>query len=345
MPTLDDDSLVFHFPQVDPEATFRIEFQRRLRIPVSGRDYPTPTTFGSFPLRHVEDYAERLPAEIVRRGGVMLPIWQAEAIRLSFFTLFDMFAIFNLHRFAVKVAAGNVNAVTGEAWQAGLNHDPQDYMVCPPQLGLDGFTVEPGIVRQFVAMPIGKGCSEEEQPAGGGEWGGFQIAVVPLKADLWQALRNRPPLFARSSEPPSSCIRMYRMVSLGAGGRMHQRTKKDQFAPEDWDVAAAQRVFVTLIHAKDWESITGNPPPTLPPTARDYAKAGLPWFECYGADRPPSQRASGLFGRIRSLGALFRARNGRPQPESEEVKIPTPVPFGSSPVRPRPIRSPSGWDV
>lgn len=56
--------------------------------------------------------------------------------------------------FAMKTASGKINAITGEEWQSGLNRQPQDYLVLPEQPWLDGFAVEKGIIRQFVAMPL-----------------------------------------------------------------------------------------------------------------------------------------------------------------------------------------------
>ena len=35
---------------------------------------------------------------------------------------------------------------------------------------------------------------------------------------------------------------------------------------------------------QQWREITGEEPPTKPPTAADYTKAGLPWFDYYAAD-------------------------------------------------------------
>ena len=70
---------------------------------------------------------------------------------------------------AVKVAAGKVNAVTGEPWSDGLTERPQDYLVVPDQPWLDGFCVEKGLVRQFVATPLGEGYTAEEQLTGRGK--------------------------------------------------------------------------------------------------------------------------------------------------------------------------------
>jgi hypothetical protein len=39
-----------------------------------------------------------------------------------------------------------------------------------------------------------------------------------------------------------------------------------------------------LANAKQWWGITGEVPPTKPPAAEDYTKAGLPWFDYYAAD-------------------------------------------------------------
>ena len=64
-----------------------------------------------------------------------MPMWQAEAMWIHFGTRYD-------YPFAVKIAAGKINAVCGENWRDGLHRDPQDYVVVPRQPWLDGFSVE-----------------------------------------------------------------------------------------------------------------------------------------------------------------------------------------------------------
>jgi hypothetical protein len=39
---------------------------------------------GTFALRHIDDYAARLVERLTERGGVILPMYQAEAMWLSF---------------------------------------------------------------------------------------------------------------------------------------------------------------------------------------------------------------------------------------------------------------------
>ncbi len=74
MIVLDDNRLEFSFPDVHPAARCSIEFQRTLHIPDDGHDHPLPPGLGSFPLRHLDDYAARLPDTWRERGGVMAPM-------------------------------------------------------------------------------------------------------------------------------------------------------------------------------------------------------------------------------------------------------------------------------
>ena len=121
---LDHDSLAFRFPEVHEAANFTIQFQRTLRIPDDGRDYPLPPGLGAFPLRHLDDYAKRLPESWRERGGVVAPMHQSEALWIKFSSQYP---------FAVKVGTGMICAITGDHWVRPLNCDPQDYMVLPKQ--------------------------------------------------------------------------------------------------------------------------------------------------------------------------------------------------------------------
>src|SRR5687767_12804574 len=69
-----DDGLSFSFPDVHPSATLHITFQRTLRIPDDDKTYPLPPGLGEFPLRHVDDFANNVPASWLEHGGVMLPM-------------------------------------------------------------------------------------------------------------------------------------------------------------------------------------------------------------------------------------------------------------------------------
>ena len=80
---LDDDSIEFHFPEVDRAARMRVTFHRTARVPDDGHEYGLPAGFGRFPLRRVADLPEA-PQSWARTGGVVMPMWQSEACWLSF---------------------------------------------------------------------------------------------------------------------------------------------------------------------------------------------------------------------------------------------------------------------
>jgi hypothetical protein len=172
-------ALTFRFPEVHDDAKCSIHFQRTLRIPDDEQTYPLPPGLGAFPLRHLDDYARRVPAEWVKRGGVVMPMHQSEAMWVSFRAR----GAWPAYPFAVKIATGKINAVTGDEWEPHLNRDPQDYMVIPEQPWLDGYCVEKGIIRQFVAMPLGEGYTAEEQITGAAKYGGLQVIVYPMKVE------------------------------------------------------------------------------------------------------------------------------------------------------------------
>ena len=291
MITLEHNALVIPFPEVHRDARVRVAFQRTLRIPDDGRDYPLPPGLGVFPLHHVEDYAERLPATWQKRGGVFLPLYQSEALWLHFGG--------NGYPIALQIAAGKINAVSGEPWQDEPQFEPQGYVVAPDQPWLDGFCVEHGRIRQFVAAPLGQGISVEEQLTGKAEFGGLQIKACPLKAKLWERLQHQQPMFeglvyeaadATFSAPQSAAM------GLGMGGSMKQEIYADSFAPDNWETAVTARCFVHLINSIAYAEVTGHLPPHRPYEAADYTKAGLPWFDYYSdqAALQGSDRLKGL---------------------------------------------------
>ncbi len=71
---LKDDELVFTFPEIHQGARLSVCFQRTLRIPDDGKDYPLPPGLGNFPLKHVDDYRNNLPEKwIIKFGPTEFP--------------------------------------------------------------------------------------------------------------------------------------------------------------------------------------------------------------------------------------------------------------------------------
>ena len=76
------DRMVFDTAGVD--GAFTVRFHRTLRIPDDGINYPLPPGLGSFPVRRVLAYRDRVPADWVKTSGVFLPLYQREALWVSF---------------------------------------------------------------------------------------------------------------------------------------------------------------------------------------------------------------------------------------------------------------------
>jgi hypothetical protein len=176
----------------DPEASIgwgsiriddlEITFVRTLRVPDNNKDVNhLPPGLGRFELQRVDQYSVKLPADMAAKGGIFFPMYQREALWMNFRSS---------KPYAMKIYVGGVNAVSGEVagdkdgaekklalWKEGKN--VQDYIVVPNQLWLDGIAVEPGKVRQFVAMPTGSGYSVEKQITGKEQVAGIQFEITP----------------------------------------------------------------------------------------------------------------------------------------------------------------------
>lgn len=282
MVTMTNNSLEFSFPDVHPKAKCSIEFQRTLRIPDDNREYSLPPGLGSFPLLHVEDYSSKTPEIWQERGGVFLPMYQAEALWINFKS--DWLS--SGYPCAVKIAAGKINAVTGEPWENSLSTDPQDYVVVPEQPWLDGFSVGEGLIRQFVAMPLAEGFTAEEQLTGKAEFGGIQICAYPMKREKYDQLYP-PEIREEFYDMPKFRFSTVEETSMGLapGGLMQQEVYEDELGIDVWDTGAMSRCFIHLVNSEQYLGITGHVPPTEPPSAKQYTDAGMPWFDYYAVDK------------------------------------------------------------
>ena len=301
------DQLTFRFPEVHEKAFCHIEFQRTLRIPDDNQPYPLPPGLGQFPLSHVDDYADRLPASWRKHGGVFIPMYQSEALWINFSGNHS-----SGYPFAGKIAAGKINAVSGQPWSNELDPDSQDYVVIPGQPWLDGFNVTEDYIRQFIAMPLGEGFTAEEQITGEGEYGGLQIIVYPMKREEYIERFEKPaldsphleedlllmdmPAFCRKSEGPPV------EMGLAPGGLMRQKIVEDKFGLDVWDQENGLRCFIHLANSEQYRAITGHRPPHTPPSAKQYTDAGLPWFDYY--DDQPALAGSVALGKLTSLAAM-----------------------------------------
>lgn len=336
-----------------PKVEMEVSLMRTFRIPDDGRAYPLPPGLGRFPLRHIDDFAASLPGGWLKRGGVMMPMYQSEALWIQFGATYP---------FALKVATGKIDAISGSRWCPGLKGDRQNYVVVPGQPWLDGYCVGKGLIRQFVAMPLGDGYGAEEQITGRGEFGGIQLQAHPMRADLYfkdqltdtvpksvsellPRLVGFPPRRLASGGPvlcapvcsmaPEWCLESSSM-SLSPGGQMRQEIYKDEKGPPAWDTEVSGRCFVHLCNSLAWRQITGENPPQPPFTAAEYTAHDLPWFDWYDDSKTALKGGTSLKG-LKSVAKMGKEKGANPLPENKSADPKQIVRYGAR-RRPEQVR-------
>lgn len=290
----------------------RVRFVRTLRLPEQGT-HALPPGLGEFPVRMVSDYPDTAPADWLKRGGVMLPMYLREAMWLSFSVT---------QTAALQIGVGKVCAVSGQPWSDSLSQKPQNYVVLPEQPWLDGINSGDGTIRQFVAVPLGLGATVEGQVTGEEVWGGIQLQNFaakrpdpaapapfydsPMPPMLTGGSGQQPGAYqqqgyqggAPAGLPPNTagygCAppapstpaapRRAKAMGLGVGGTMRQEIYADSRKLSAWKAKPVGRVFVHLVTPPDWRRITGEEPPASPISRATYTQAGLPWYDYYDGD-------------------------------------------------------------
>ena len=279
----------------------QVTFQRTLRIPDDGRSYPLPPGLGTLPVLAASEAGTRVPAGWRRPGTFLVPMYQREALWLGFANDWPPVAI--------TVTVGGVNAVSGRTGHEGLHADPQDYVVCPDQMWLDGVNAGPATVRQFVAMPLGEGYSVEAAVTGEERRGGLEITVFPPRRG---ARLTRP---APSGGPMKMATPR---MGLGAGGRIVQKIYPDPHGVSVWDTGRATRLSVHLVNSLAYRALTGREPPPTPIGAKTYSERGYPWFSLYEEDLG-DVAAPGVLGTVKTIAERDRERGRTAEDEGFEV--------------------------
>ena len=288
---------------------FGISFQRTLRVRDGAGISALPAGLGASPVFPVKDYATALPTDWVERGGVFVALHNGEAMWIGL-----QGESWRPH--AVKVGVGAVNAVTGERWDPALRDGPQDYLVCPPQMWLDGVKTAAGVVRQFVAVPHGAGRTVEAQVSGEERIGGIQIVVFEPRAGRFpdrppeqhDTMRDPEPEASDVFGPPAAVAAALDPMVMGAaaGGQIEQRTYRDPYGADTWDRESFGAAWVYLLDAARLHDVTGRLPHGPPIDEATYVAEELPWFRLSHpeqGDLPPDERLS----RLRSLDGVRKS--------------------------------------
>lgn len=302
-----------YFDEIRIGRFTRISFHRTLRIPEDGREYPLPAGLGRFPIHRVEDYSGTVPAKWLQDGGYFIPLYQKEA-------LFLQLEGPNWHPTIAKVCVGKINAISGKPYTESLSHQNQDYVVIPNQTWLDGIFSGPGVVRQFVAMPLGQGYTIESQITDEEEFGGFQIVAFecvhgrfperdPAIDERMRQLEyaRRQPIRLFSSPAPSRHQDEDVSMGIAAGGSIKQQIQKDTYGVDAWCTERKRSLTIHLVNSLAYKAITGIDPPKSPITAAEYQHAKIPWYSHYDETAPVVKPPS-IFKRILGVTRIEKKR-------------------------------------
>jgi hypothetical protein len=275
--------------------------------------YPLPPGLGRFPIFRVNDYSGRIPTDWLKEGGAFIPMYQREALWLGFKAA-------DWKPNAVKIAAGGINVISGEPYGKGLNADPQDYIICPDQIWLDGVNTGDGSVRQFVAMPLGLGYTIEASLTGSEKFGGIQMTVFePVPGKFPEEPPAGPEIGPDTLAGPQRSAMTGPSMGLGAGGMMKQKIYPDPYGIDTWDLNNSGHVVIHIVNSIHFHELTGMEPPPTPVNAKTYTEHGLPWFDLYDEDRG-DVGPSGLLNGVETITERD-AELGESAPDHETVDV------------------------
>lgn len=274
-----DHGMIFRFPHLADNAVAAVVFWRLLRSQDVGAPRekllpwaPGPVPLGVGPMRiePVDRHADMLPEPMLRRGGVLLPMWQSEALSIRFACYAGSMP------FAVTLEAGGVNLVSGAPARAGLHRDPQDYCAFPTLRGIDWVRTGPDTVRQPVPSPIDADLSAEDQLDRSAASGGIRISVTPP---------TREAFVAWEKNPRHELLYDDELANIGAKGRSFSvcEMEADGRPLDDYDWARTLSTWVTMLDAVAWFHVAKRLPRRLPPMELTY-EYRQPWFDHYGTD-------------------------------------------------------------
>jgi len=239
---------------------FSVSFQRTKRV---AGDFPTtqaPPSWGALPVHAVSDYLPYIATDV--NGAFLIPVGREEAVWLGFGG-----AIWKPN--AVKVGLGGRNAVTGEDWHERLRTQPQDYLVCPPQLSLDWIRTKDGSVSQIAARP---------ELSDSGDWEASRISLIVYEPKRGIFAEQQP---ARWAGEVNLLHSLPKLLLNDADddplqGNIKEDIHRDPYGIETWDPAIIGSISVYLLSHEQYRRITGREPPPSPPPSAVYQGHYLP---------------------------------------------------------------------
>lgn len=259
---VNSDNLIFNFSNVHPDARLTISFHRTLRLHDNVNLPCVPPAWGQFQLASLDDYKDRIPSSWKAHGGIILTMYQSDAMYLTFSGYRDNKRI-SPYPFAIKVLHDEINGITGQKNQSGIQSTPQDFLYYPILSWLNGHYTSKEHFKQFVAMRL-----HEENLV-------LQFLVYAMKASYYERL------YPKSDHIVAN---FYANRWGSAPADPMKITPASESESEKWDTTNGITCFVHIANALAWTEITGQSPSHEPFTKQRYQQSSLEWRDYYNDD-------------------------------------------------------------
>jgi hypothetical protein len=246
---------------------FSVSFQRARRLVPEEMEQTLrpPSSLGALPIHAAHKCRVGVPQAWQEERAIFFPLLPGEAFWLGFSAV-------NWRPTAVKVRLGGIDAITGARPERALHDAPQNYVVCPPQLALDGIYGGEGVVSQFAntyrdsASPSTFVADSEVA---------MELVAIDPKSGKFPERAPRPSsdvVVAHSPRNSSSGD----FVHIVAGATIAQAIFADPYGITTWDQTNYGCVSAYAVSAERYRQITGLELPSPVDETHTYKTYRLP---------------------------------------------------------------------
>ena len=281
--------LTVHAYDVHPEANAGVRLQHALRLPPGTPAFNSVRSDAFHMPWSFADHAEGMPFDWLLHSSQYLICLNASGSLTLEFKSPDAYP------FAVMVAIGTVDCLSGLPFDGQLMRTPQNYIPLPCQNWIDAWRDGNGDTRQFLPPLPGPPDKDGVPTPREDESDCLSIIFVPMKGDAFKHYTNV--LDENAGRPvygASDFQERFQETFMMLGRMAYEREKgekwdtgtthPDPFDADDWDLSHAQKVTVTLVRPEAWTKITGGPPEGPFFERQIYDDAGVPWSDEYAKE-------------------------------------------------------------
>jgi hypothetical protein len=223
---------------------FFVSFQRAQCLTDHQVPHLPPSSLGALPVYRIREEMPSVPRDRLESVGILVPIVPGEAFWLGL-----RGSAWSPN--AVKVEIGGQDAISGLSWREGLHEDPQNYVVCPAQLSVDGIYSKGGIVRQFVPVTNVK---ESENLA--------KTNASKMRIEVFNPRDSRSGVESQTfAHLQPEALHSGERVEIRGGSQISQKITTDPHGLEFWDQAKSLSIFVQWVDPQQYRLITGKESP------------------------------------------------------------------------------------